>query len=774
MSLITGWPEGTGDTPPGGSGGDRRGAGHRGPTRTRGADSTARTARRALTCFGVCAAALGLFACYLRLAATFPVGSDGASNALEAWDLLHGNWLLHSWTLTDVSFYTTELPEYAAVELARGLNVDVVDTAATITYTLLVLAAAALARGRARGAETWARALIAAGIMVSPQLGNGIHVLLSQPDHVGTQVPLLGIFLLLDRAPRRWYTVAAIWALLVVTIVADKIAITDAVVPLVVVCLSSAARARMPGTARAASRAECEPGGPARRRARPVADRLRAHSFELSVAIAAVVAVGVAQLILIVITRWGGFTLLPVETRIVTPAGVPRHLSMTLQDILNLFGAEVRAAPPGPQAIIAWLHAPGVALAAAAFGIALWRLPGGRDLVSDVLVVGLVVTLAAFAASAIPSTPFDTREMVAVLPYGAVLAGRIFGPWLTAGDASRIRRPRFRPPRLRSGAAAMLALAGVCQLAALGYGATRPAPANPEQALAGWLANHHLTTGLGTYTEDNITTLDSRGAVRLRTVSWPRSGRAVPRLYQSSASWYDPLTAYANFVVSGTGEEGADLIPHAEILALAGPPARTYRFESFTITVWHENLLALLAGPPSHLPGTSITPLAPTGGRASDPCAHTAYCSVSRSLSAEAPADGTPIDPGRLRVGVSGTSYHSCYSLRMMLGVAWDADAQEELRRLPSAERRAVMTAVAKLEAFGDQLGAPHSSQVKGSHAGIRELRPRAGRSPWRVLYRRLGVTMVILAVGPEAEHDRRGFDRAVRLAEERLKEIEG
>lgn len=110
----------------------------------------------------------------------------------------------------------------------------------------------------------------------------------------------------------------------------------------------------------------------------------------------------------------------------------------------------------------------------------------------------------------------------------------------------------------------------------------------------------------------------------------------------------------------------------------------------------------------------------------------------------------------------------------MMFNVSWDADAREELRRLPVAERRAVMTAVAKLEAFGDRLGAPHSSQIKGSHVGIRELRPRAGRSPWRVLYRRLGVAMVILAVGPEAEHDRRGFELAVRLAEERLKEIEG
>jgi hypothetical protein len=105
--------------------------------------------------------------------------------------------------------------------------------------------------------------------------------------------------------------------------------------------------------------------------------------------------------------------------------------------------------------------------------------------------------------------------------------------------------------------------------------------------------------------------------------------------------------------------------------------------------------------------------------------------------------------------------------------VVWDGEAQRELIQLPVPERRAVMTAVAKLEVFGDQLGAPHTSQVKGSRAGIRELRPRSGRSPWRALYRRVGSARVILAVGPEAQHDRRGFDRTVRLAEERLREIE-
>ena len=77
----------------------------------------------------------------------------------------------------------------------------------------------------------------------------------------------------------------------------------------------------------------------------------------------------------------------------------------------------------------------------------------------------------------------------------------------------------------------------------------------------------------------------------------------MPRLYQSSASWYDPRAHYANFVVSGTADGPADLIPRGDILALAGPPAKTYQFQSFAILVWNRNLLTLLGSPPSHLPG---------------------------------------------------------------------------------------------------------------------------------------------------------------------------
>ncbi|MBV9381188.1 MAG: hypothetical protein JOY82_23600, partial [Streptosporangiaceae bacterium] len=94
---------------------------------------------RLLWCAGFLFSGVALFWCYLWQSRTFPVNSDGASNALQAWDMLHGNVLLHGWYLSDVSFYTTELPEYMLVEAVRGLGPDVVHICAALTYTLLVL-----------------------------------------------------------------------------------------------------------------------------------------------------------------------------------------------------------------------------------------------------------------------------------------------------------------------------------------------------------------------------------------------------------------------------------------------------------------------------------------------------------------------------------------------------------------------------------------------------------------------------------------------------------
>jgi hypothetical protein len=520
-------------------------------------------------------AAVVLFCCYLRLSRTYADGSDGADQALQAWDLLHGNWLLRGWTIADVSFYTTEIPQYALVELVRGLGPGVVHLASAMTYTLLALCAGLLAKGRTTGRDGIVRALVAIGIVLAPQLGNGIHLLLSQPDHLGTQVPLLVIFIFLDRARRRWYVPAAVAVVLTWVLVGDQVALFDAAAPLTVVCgiraLYAVVRDRKP---------------------------LASQWFELSLAAAGVVSFGAAKLITAVITHAGGYAGLPLRTIPAPLHLLPAHFVLTMEGILNIYGADffgVSAGNAGGPAsgslgttvavVIALVHLVGVGLAIWGMCRALRRF-FSSDLIASLLAAAIVINLAAYVFSIDPATLFDTREIVALLPFGAVLAGRLL--------TGSLAWARLEP-----------VLAGVlaCYAIALGYGVAQPAAVDHEQPVVGWLEAHRLYTGLGTYAEANIITLDSDGRVAIRTASWRTTG-AVPRNFESKASWYDPRVSYANFILSNSADgNNVSVVPTRDILPFAGPPARIYHYQTFTIMVWNKNLLADLGSPPSSLPG---------------------------------------------------------------------------------------------------------------------------------------------------------------------------
>jgi hypothetical protein len=104
--------------------------------------------------------------------------------------------------------------------------------------------------------------------------------------------------------------------------------------------------------------------------------------------------------------------------------------------------------------------------------------------------------------------------------------------------------------------------------------------------------------------------------------------------------------------------------------------------------------------------------------------------------------------------------------------VVYLPSAESERDGLPPGERNALYNAVVKLQAIGPALGYPHTSAIQGT-SQLRELRPRAGRSPWRGLYRMVGGRFVIAAIAPEAQHDPKGFRRACEAAAKRLSELE-
>jgi hypothetical protein len=530
---------------------------------SRAAEQPARWATRArLAWIGAyLGAGAVLFLCYLRVSGTQSISSDGGSNALEAWDMLHGNLLLHGWTLTDVSFWTTELPEYMLVELIRGLGPAVVHTAAALTYTALVLLAGLLAKGRATGREGVARVLIGSGIMLAPQLGNATFVLLLVPDHVGTGVPILLIFLVLDRAPRRWYVPPVIGLMLAWATIGDRLVIAAAALPIVIVCAIRIFQ-------------------------RVLADRpLAAMRFEASLIAASITALGVSLLVGRVLLHLGGYTLLPLGTHLAKWWGLAKHFRLTGQGLLQLFGADLVHAPSGVPTAIAVLHLAGLGLAAWALVRALRRFFRCDDLLVQVLAVGILTDVAAFAFSTLPRTLWDTRQISAVLPFGAVLAGR-----LLAGDLVRARL------------APALAVVLACYTAALGFDAAQPSIPAHDQSLAGWLVAHDFKYGLSTYFESNITTLDSGGRVHLVGVSWG-ADKSAPRAYQSDASWYDPSLHYANFVVNTAADQPPNVIPSGDLRRAFGPPARIYHDGPYTILVWNKNLLADLGRPAKKGPG---------------------------------------------------------------------------------------------------------------------------------------------------------------------------
>jgi hypothetical protein len=104
--------------------------------------------------------------------------------------------------------------------------------------------------------------------------------------------------------------------------------------------------------------------------------------------------------------------------------------------------------------------------------------------------------------------------------------------------------------------------------------------------------------------------------------------------------------------------------------------------------------------------------------------------------------------------------------------VAYLPEAEQERAALPKSERAALINADAMLGAYGPLLGYPHTSAVRGAER-FRELRPWAGRSAYRALYRQVGEVFVVAAVGPEAQSDPQGFNRAVRRAQERPAKVE-
>ena len=487
-----------------------------------------------------------LYVAYLGQSRSLGADADGASNVLQAWDMLHGNPLLRGWWLSDVSFYTTELPEYMLVELARGLNPGVIHAAGAATYTALLALAALLARGRATGTAGLVRVLIAGGIMLAPGPGIGAASVLSSPDHTGTQVVLLLIWLVIDRLGDRWYLPCLVGVLLTWVEMADQMAVYVGALPVIVV---SAIR---------------------------LSQRRGSWRIDVGLLAAAAASVALAMAGLLLIRRAGGFVAAPTHAVFIASAQLPHNVSLTAQSVLALFGADFSGLRFGPAAAVALLHLTGVLLVAWACCIAARRLLAAGGRLVPILFAGITINLAAFVLSTQAIDLGSAHELAAVLPFGAVLAGRLI--------------PGRRPPTRSFPRCSRYWWAA----GALAYHATRPPRPPTTQAVASWLTANHLTAGIGDYWTANVTTVATSGWVAVRPVDLS-CGRFSPDAWESRESWYEPPSTATFLVLALTSAAGANGTA-ASAVTQFGAPVRTARIGAYEVLVWNHDLLPAVTG----------------------------------------------------------------------------------------------------------------------------------------------------------------------------------
>ena len=517
-------------------------------------------------------AGIVLYAFYLRISDSGRIVSDGANSALQAWDLIHGHILLHGWVFGDATYLTLELPLNGVMQLIFGLGPLATHVASALTYLIVAACAVAVAAIGGSGPARAARGAVVVAVLSVPLMSLlTVWLLLEEPDHTGTPAFILVAVLLMDRLPGRRFTAPLIGVLLCVGEIGDATVEYVAVPAIVLVC----------GYRVLASR--------------------KLRSSDTAILVAALASVPAEMLIRWVTVRMGGYLMVPPQARLATPSLWLKHVPQVWLDIRNLFGAAhtttTKLGSFGNALGMLCLLAVVVGLVRLAWT---WRRASRAD---QVLALVIVINIAEYLLSTM-SRPEGYREIVAVLPCGAVLAARVLVP-AGLGTARPQGDGALAAFRRAGYASAVIAVAVLAALLPLSAAATRPsagpaigpAPSDgasaPTAPLTAWLEAHRYTYGIaGNYWESSIISLQSGDRVQVRAISLSgnRQGWIARQPdWETNDLWFDPALHDATFLIADLKKSGR--YSPAKYESAFGKPVATYRVGRWLILDYRKNLL---------------------------------------------------------------------------------------------------------------------------------------------------------------------------------------
>ena len=491
--------------------------------------------------------------------------SDRATVILEGQAIGSGHLLLHGWSLTLASYWTSDAPFYAVAVRLDGLRPGLLYLGPAVMGALIIAAGVLIAREGRRGAPGLAggATVVALLAFATPALA---FYFVGSGFHVSTALYALVAFAALRRGRFGWGWALAV-VLLALGMLGDLLIVAYGVAPLLLAGLVAVLRQR----------------------------RWRSGAADVSAAAASVVLGEVARRLFAALGAFRSRT-----ASIGKPGQMLRnleHVPTYVGDLVGLTGyaadrigligglSNSGAVPlvlrgvyvVGTMCVLACFLAALASLVTGALGRRPRKLSTGEPelwRLDDLLLIATLCSVMPFVILARPDGA-GVRYLTVSIVLASVLTGRMIArAWP--------KIPTGWPVR---GLAILGVAVSLGYASGLGYALSRPGPPDPVPSLVAWLEAHGLRSGIGDYWAASITTVESSGAVTVRPVT-AGGGEVRPMTNLSCASWY--AGQHFQFLVYET-PHFAD-VDMRSATKTWGAPKGIYVIGSYHVLVWGHRL----------------------------------------------------------------------------------------------------------------------------------------------------------------------------------------
>jgi hypothetical protein len=482
-----------------------------------------------------------------------PNNSDSSTVVLEGYAMVHGNPLLHNWSLSLDSFWTVDAPFYAVGYLLIGLRPILVNLIPALLGLLVIGFGALIARDGVRGRAALVAASVVAVLLILPNHALA-YFLLQGPWHIGTALWCILAFWGLRSGTFGWGWAAAV-VLLAAGLLGDIQALALGVLPIFAAGVVAMARTRS------------WKGGLA-----PIS--------------AALAGIGVAEGIREITLRIGTFTF-----------NESHHTAKAAQVASNLghllrWGEAMLGVDEGPYGgvhvplVLELAHLIAAVCILVCLVVAAFRLlrgavlgenrVGRRDAATwrldDLLVLGILGDVAVFEVLTLSNNVLYARYLTAGVVFSVILAGRILG-----------RASAALPTGMSSRAAVATAVVIATLFSVeVGLELNAPTPAQPVIALDRFLLAHNLRSGIGDYWAASVVSVQSGGAIQIYPVVANLQKTIAPDGRQATASWYE--NKHFQFLVYQNDPYGR--VDVATVTGTFGTPETTWVVGTYHVAVW--------------------------------------------------------------------------------------------------------------------------------------------------------------------------------------------